>query len=104
MKYALYTGCVAKGACRELLTSTYALADKLGITLVELKNASCCGAGVISEDNHELADTLNARTFAIAEEMGLDILNICGTCQGVMVKAKANIDNNESLKKQINET
>jgi len=104
MKYALYTGCVAKGACRELLTATYALAEKLGIELVELKTVSCCGAGVISEDNPDLADTLNARTFAIAEEMGLGIMNICGTCQGVMTKAKANIDNNEGLKKQVNET
>lgn len=104
MKYALYTGCVAKGACRELLTATYALAKKLKITLVELKNVSCCGAGVITEDNPELADTLNARTFAIAEEMGLDILNICGTCQGVMKKAKAHLDNDEDLKNRVNKT
>ena len=104
MKYALYTGCVAKGAGRELLTSTYALAGKLGIELVELKNVSCCGAGVITEDNPELADTLNARTFAIAEEMGLEILNICGTCQGVMKKAQAHLDKDEKYKNKINET
>lgn len=104
MKYALYTGCVAKGAGRELLTATYALAKKLDIELVELKNVSCCGAGVIHEDNPELADTLNARTFAIAEEMGLDILNICGTCQGVMKKVKAHLDDDESYKDKINET
>lgn len=104
MKYALYTGCVAKGAGRELLTSTYALANKLGIILVELKNVSCCGAGVITEDNPELADTLNARTFAIAEEMGLDILNICGTCQGVMKKAQAHLDSDENYKNKINKT
>ncbi len=104
MKYALYTGCVAKGAGRELLTSTYAVADKLGIELVELKNVSCCGAGVITEDNPELADTLNARTFAIAEEHGLDILNICGTCQGVMKKAKAHLDSDEKYRNKINKT
>lgn len=104
MKYALYTGCVAKGACRELLTATYALADKLKITLVELKNVSCCGAGVITEENPELSDTLNARTFAIAEEKGLDILNICGTCQGVMKKAQASLDSNEAYKNRVNET
>ncbi|MFQ5560575.1 MAG: CoB--CoM heterodisulfide reductase iron-sulfur subunit B family protein [Nitrospinota bacterium] len=104
MKYALFTGCVAKGAARELLTSTYAIAEKLGITLVELKNVSCCGAGVISEENPELADTLNARTFAIAEEMGLDIVNICGTCQGIMKKAQASLHNDENRLKKINAT
>jgi len=103
MKYALFTGCVAKGAARELLTSTHAVAKKLGITLVELKNVSCCGAGVITEDNPELAETLIARTFAIAEEMGLDIINICGTCQGVMKKTQYALTNDENLRKKVNE-
>ena len=33
--------------------------------LDELTEAACTGAGVISEDEPELADTLNARTFAM---------------------------------------
>lgn len=87
MKYALYTGCVAKGAGRELLTAIEKAAEALGIKLVEMSAAACCGAGVISEDNPMLADVLNARTFAQAEAMGLPILNICATCQGVHRKA-----------------
>ncbi len=104
MKYAFYTGCVAKGAGRELYSSSVAVAKRLGIELHELTNASCCGAGVISEEDPMLSDTLNARTFAIAEELNLDILNICGTCQGVMTKAQRNIDVDAKKKDKINET
>jgi len=102
MKYALYTGCVAKGAGAELLTSTNIAADRLGITLVDMNDVSCCGAGVIHEDNPMLADALNARTFAIAEEMGLDIMTICSTCQGVMKKVQLKCENNPDYMAELN--
>ncbi|MDH5682458.1 MAG: heterodisulfide reductase-related iron-sulfur binding cluster, partial [Spirochaetota bacterium] len=76
MKYAFYPGCVAKGACPELKTATENTAKVLGIELVELTEAACTGAGVISEHEPELADTLNARTFAMAEKLGLPLINI----------------------------
>jgi heterodisulfide reductase subunit B len=37
LKYAYFPGCVAQGAARELYLSTAALAQALGIELVELK-------------------------------------------------------------------
>lgn len=102
MKYALYTGCVAKGAGRELLVATYSACAKLGIGLVEMTAAACCGAGVISEDNPMLADILNARTFAQAEAMGLPIMNICTTCQGVHRKAQIKLKNDPAYLERVN--
>ena len=87
MKFALFTGCVAKGATRELMISTQKAAEALGIEFVEMKSAACCGAGVLSEQSPILADALNARTFAIAEEQNLDLITICSTCQGVLKKS-----------------
>ena len=88
MKYAFYPGCVSRGATPELYTSTMAIAGKLGIELEEIVGASCTGAGVLQEKGLKLGDTLNARTFAMAERLGLTtILNICSTCQGVMAQA-----------------
>lgn len=84
MRYAYYPGCSAKGTCPELHKSVLKLASVLDIELVELDSASCCGAGVIAEKDPDLADVLNIRTFAQAEKMGLDILTVCGTCQGVL--------------------
>lgn len=102
MKYALYTGCVAKGAGRELLAATYVACAKLGIELVEMTSAACCGAGVISEDNPMLADILNARTFAQAEAMGLPIMNICTTCQGVHRKAQIKLAGDPAYLARVN--
>jgi succinate dehydrogenase / fumarate reductase, cytochrome b subunit len=84
LKYAYYPGCVAQGAARELYISTAALAQALGIELVELKKAACCGSGTFKEDSQLLEDTVNARNIALAEELNLPLLTHCSTCQGVI--------------------
>lgn len=102
MKFALFTGCVAKGATRELMVSTVKAAEGLGIDFVEMKSASCCGAGVISEKSPVLQDALNARSFAIAEEMNLDLVTICSTCQGNLKKTECKIDTDSDYRAKIN--
>ncbi len=84
LKYAYFPGCVAQGACRELYWSTAALTQALGIELVELKKAACCGSGTYKEDSQLLEDTVNARNIALAEELNLPLLTHCSTCQGVI--------------------
>lgn len=84
LKYAYFPGCVAQGACRELYQSTEALTQALGIELVELKKAACCGSGTFKEDSQLLEDTVNARNIALAEALGLPLLTHCSTCQGVI--------------------
>ncbi len=102
MKFALFTGCVAKGATRELMLATIKSAEALGIDFVEMKSAACCGAGVISEKNPVLTDAINARTFALAEEQNLDIITICSTCQGNLKKSECHIDSDTEYKDKIN--
>lgn len=84
LKYAYFPGCVAQGACIELYQSTAALTQALGIELIELKKASCCGSGTFKEDSQLLEDTVNARNIALAEELNLPLLTHCSTCQGVI--------------------
>ncbi len=84
LKYAYFPGCVAQGACRELYQSTQALTQALGIELIELKTAACCGSGTFKEDSQLLEDTVNARNIALAEELNLPMLTHCSTCQGVI--------------------
>jgi succinate dehydrogenase / fumarate reductase cytochrome b subunit len=84
LKYAYFPGCVAQGACRELYDSTALLAKTLGIELIELKKASCCGSGTFKEDSRLLEDTVNARNIALAEAENLPLLTHCSTCQGVI--------------------
>jgi len=84
LTYAYFPGCVAQGACRELYQSTAALTQALGIKLLELKKAACCGSGTFKEDSQLLEDTVNARNIALAEELNLPLLTHCSTCQGVI--------------------
>ena len=72
MKLAYWPGCVSRGFTPELHGSMAKVAPLLDIELIELDRAACCGAGVIAEHNQELADTLNARTFALAQRRGRD--------------------------------
>ncbi len=104
MKYAFYPGCVAKGACPELKTATENMAKALSIELHELTDVACTGAGVVSEREPELADTLNARTFAMAEKMGLPLMNICSTCQGNMSHSSFRMQNDSNLLSRVNQT
>ena len=102
MKFALFTGCVAKGATRELMLSTMKSAEELGIEFIEMKSAACCGAGVVSEKNPLLADALNARSIAIAEEQDLDLVTICSTCQGILKKTESHVDSDPAYKEKVN--
>ena len=102
LKYALYPGCAAKGATPELYQSTMAIIGRLGIEVVELQAASCCGAGVVSEADPDLALALNARSFAQAEQLGLDVMTICGTCQGIMAAASKRLKD-PAVRERINQ-
>lgn len=102
MKYAFFPGCVSRGGCPELYQATKLICQRLGIELEEMPRASCTGAGVLQEKNEFLGDTLNARTFALAEELGLPILTICSTCQGVMGQANLRMRNDAEYLARIN--
>jgi succinate dehydrogenase / fumarate reductase, cytochrome b subunit len=95
---------VAQGACPELYTSTMVVARHFGLELVELKEASCCGAGVIKEASPDLALSLNARTFGMAQSLGLPLMTICGTCQGVMCSTKKELEEHPATMKSINDS
>ena len=79
------------------------VAERLGIELVTLDRANCCGAGVIAEHNQELADTLNARTFALAQQTGLSMMNICSTCQGAQSECQQRLDADSAYRAHVNE-
>ena len=106
MKVAYWPGCVSRGFTPELHGSMELVAPLLDIELVPLDRASCTGAGVIAEHNQELADTLNARTFALAQQVeGADfMMNICSTCQGAQSECQERLDANAEYRELVNST
>ena len=103
LKLAYWPGCVSRGFTPELHGSMALVAERLGIELVTLDRANCCGAGVIAEHNQELADTLNARTFALAQKTDLAMMNICSTCQGAQSECQQRLDADSAYRAHINE-
>jgi len=80
------------------------VAPLLDLELVELDRANCCGAGVIAEHNQELADSLNARTFAMAQQVqrAAGMMNICSTCQGAQSECQERLDASSEYRGEVN--
>jgi succinate dehydrogenase / fumarate reductase cytochrome b subunit len=102
LRYALYTGCTARESTPELLKSTLAVAEKLGIELVLLDEASCCGASHLQDYDDFLSLVLNARNICYAEKLGLTMVTICNTCQLNTAMTKHRLDTNPQLKAKVN--
>ena len=102
MKYAYYPGCAAEAILKEADETTRMVADILGIELVDMKSATCCGAGCLDEADRELSYVINARIFAIAEGMGLDIVTICSTCLQTMAKINKELQSDPDLLERTN--
>jgi succinate dehydrogenase / fumarate reductase cytochrome b subunit len=106
MKVAYWPGCVSRGFTPELHGSMELVAPKVGIELVELDRANCSGAGVIAEHNQELADSLNARTMAMASAVdgAAMMMNICSTCQGAFSESQERLNASAEYREMVNET
>ena len=104
MKLAYWPGCVSRGFTPELHGSVAKVAPLLDLELVELDRANCCGAGVVAEHNQELVDTLNARTFGMAQrvEGAAGMMNICSTCQGAQSECQERLDADGSYRGEVN--
>src|ERR1700709_835813 len=106
MKVAYWPGCVSRGFTPELHGWRAKVAPLLDIDLVELDRACCTGAGLIAEHSQELADTLNARTFALAQQTdgAAMMMNICSTCQGAQSECQERLDADAQSRAHINTT
>ena len=99
MAYAFFPGCVSKGGCPELYPAAVMVAAKLNIELAELKDVGCSGAGILSQ---EVSDPINARTLAKVEQMGMTMMTICSTCQGVFTQANHRLKSDPGYREMIN--
>jgi len=104
LNYAYYPGCASQEITKEANKATRKVAKLLGIGLHEMQGANCCGAGLMTDYDRKLWLTLNARIFAQAEAMGMDIMTICSTCLMVMNTANKELRDDAGLLKEVNNT
>ena len=75
---------------------------RLGVELVDLENASCCGTPVQSI-NMYAAVYLATRNIAIAEKTGFtDLLAVCNGCHLSLFEASHFLSHDEKLREEIN--
>ena len=102
LKYAYYPGCASQEITKESDKATRLVAGALGIELCDMPRANCCGAGLLTDYDYGLYIALNARIFAEAEQMGMDIMTICSTCLMVMGTANRDLRNDKRLLEETN--
>jgi len=102
VKVAVYWGCVIPTLQYGYELSVREVMPRLGVELVDLENASCCGTPVQSV-NMNAAVYLAARNIAIAEKMGfVDLLAVCNGCHLSLFEASHHLNHDERLREEIN--
>jgi heterodisulfide reductase subunit B2 len=102
MRIGYYPGCSLQGSGKEYSESLFAVAEKCGVALEEIKDWSCCGASAAHSLNHDLAIALPARTLALAEKQGFtEILVPCASCFSRLAAAQHEITTDAVLAEKI---
>jgi len=101
MKYAYYPGCSAHSTARDMHESAAAVAQALGIELVEIKGWSCCGATAAHQTDRVLAAALPAANLLLAKEMGLDTVVNCAACYNRMKVSNHEVSTSPSMKAKV---
>lgn len=104
MNYTYYPGCSLSGSAMEYDLSTRALMERLGISLTEIEDWSCCGATAAEAISSLLSSSLGARNLALAEKMdpSSDILVPCSACYLNLKKAEMDRREDPELAKKLN--
>lgn len=71
MRIGFYPGCSLNGTSREYNESVKALAQAMGLELIELKDWNCCGATAAHSMSKQLSLALPTRVLALAEQQGI---------------------------------
>jgi len=101
--YAIFLGCTIPARQPNYEISARKALEKLGITLVDLDNFTCCCPPPIQSINLESSQAIAAFNICLAEEAGLDIVALCNGCFESLAMVNAALKNDKELKAHINE-
>jgi len=103
MKYAYFPGCSAESTARDMHESSMAVAEKLGIELIEPKGWICCGATAGHQTNRVLATSLPAASLLKVKNMGMDMIVSCAACYNRMKVANHHIQTEPDMRKSVSD-
>jgi len=101
-EYTLFLGCTVPVRALNYEISARKVAEKLGLHLSDVPDFSCCGYPIKSVHRYAYL-LMAARNLALAEKNGLPLCTLCSACCGSLTEANHEIQEDEKLRKQINE-
>ncbi len=104
MKYALFPGCLVQTEQYGYYLSVREVLPRLGVELLGLEGASCCGFPSYSVTSPLVWTYLTARNLALAERLGYDIMTLCTHCHLSFCENRVKMEKDVFLNDIINKT
>ncbi|MBW2258952.1 MAG: CoB--CoM heterodisulfide reductase iron-sulfur subunit B family protein [Deltaproteobacteria bacterium] len=101
MKYALFLGCNIPTRLKQYESSSRAVLQELGVTLVDIPEFNCCGYPLRNVDLKAFVLSA-ARNFALAEQQNLNMLVLCKCGYGTFRMAEHLMKENAALREEMN--
>jgi len=101
MKYAYYPGCSLHATAIDYNESTLAVAEALGLDLVEVPDWSCCGSTPAHCTDEVLATALGAKNMISAKSVADEMLVCCSACFSRLKFAQKHLEEKDELRSQL---
>lgn len=102
-RYGYFAGCTIPARLNSYELSSRKVLNRLGVELVNLEGASCCGMPLERVD-HESHMFMVSKVLAEAERQELDILTLCSGCFGSLSRGAAYLTSHQEEWKKMNES
>lgn len=99
--WALFPGCLVLQRMPQYEKATIRVLRELDVRLENIPRAACCGAPLESFTDRWVH--LSAYNLALAEEMGRDLVTLCGNCASTLSRAGAALAE-PALRAEVNQT
>lgn len=100
--YNLFVGCSVPANYPNYEAAMLKVAEEFGMELLYLEDVACCGSPNLRAFDYWGWVLVNARTLAIAEKNGYDIVTPCNGCFGTLKDVYHFLNHDEDYKKKVN--
>jgi len=101
LRYVFFSGCVTPQKENAYELSMRKVAEKMGIKLVDLLGANCCGFFMEPVD-YLGAVLMGARDLALIDASGCDAITLCPACFGHLTRVRSKLLEDEGLRGRVN--
>lgn len=101
MNYSYFPGCTLYTKGKSFDDAGKAAGEKLGFTLDELENWTCCGASFPLAEDYDMGLASPTRVLAKGREAGDKLVTLCAVCHNVLKRTNHVMKNNEERRVKV---